>query len=169
MKTSKHCKESLVIKTSIVFPTDTNTYGTLFGGKLMAYIDDTAAVAAMRHARRNIVTASTDSVDFLHPIYEGNSVCLEAFVTYTGTSSMEVFVKVTAEDLLTGECNLCALSFLTMVAIDENGKPTNVPEVIPETEEEIRLYETAENRAEGRKKRRKETVELANRYKTPKN
>ncbi|MGP7818315.1 acyl-CoA thioesterase [Niallia sp. 01092] len=164
MTQSKKCNESFVTKTSIVFPTDTNTYGTLFGGKLMAYIDDTAAIAAMRHARKSIVTASTDSVDFLHPIHEGNSVCLEAFVTYTGTSSMEVFVKITAEDLLTGECHLCALSFLTMVAIDKNGKPTAVPKVIPETEEEIRLYESAKRRAEMRKKRRKETEELASNY-----
>jgi acyl-CoA hydrolase len=81
---------------------------------------------------------------------------------------MEVFVKVTAEDLLTGESNLCALSFLTMVAIDENGKPTKVPKVIPETEEENRLYISAENRAEMRKKRKKETEELASRYRIPK-
>ncbi|GKU84432.1 acyl-CoA thioesterase [Niallia sp. NCCP-28] len=165
MEQSKFCKESLVIKTSIVFPTDTNTYGTLFGGKLMAYIDDTAAIAAMRHARKNIVTASTDSVDFLHPIHEGNSVCLEAFVTYTGYSSMEVFVKVMAEDLLTGEVNLCALSFLTMVAIDEKGKSTKVPAVIPETEEEKQLYESGKKRAEMRKQRKKETEELASKYK----
>jgi len=168
MEQSKFCKESLVIKTSIVFPTDTNTYGTLFGGKLMAYIDDTAAIAAMRHARKNIVTASTDSVDFLHPIHEGNSVCLEAFVTYTGHSSMEVFVKVMAEDLLTGEINLCALSFLTMVAIDEHGKSTKVPAVIPETEEEKQLYESGKKRAEMRKQRKKETEELAAKYKLSK-
>ncbi len=166
MEGSKYCNESLVIKTSIVFPTDTNTYGTLFGGKLMAYIDDTAAIAAMRHARKHIVTASTDSVDFLHPIQEGNSVCLEAFVTYTGTSSMEVFVKVTAEDLLSGEKNLCALSFLTMVAIDEHGKPTAVPQVVPQTEEEISLFESGKVRAEMRRNRKAETQELARKYKS---
>ncbi len=166
MEESKFCSESLVVKTSIVFPTDTNTYGTLFGGKLMAYIDDTAAISAMRHARRGIVTASTDSVDFLYPIHEGNAVCLEAFVTYTGSSSMEVFVKVTAEDLISGERHLCALSFLTMVAIDEHGKPTKVPKVIPQTEEEKSLYESAKERAEARKKRKKETEELAKKYRS---
>lgn len=132
----------------------------------MAYIDDTAAIAAMRHARKHIVTASTDSVDFLHPIQEGNSVCLEAFVTYTGTSSMEVFVKVTAEDLLSGEKNLCALSFLTMVAIDEHGKPTAVPQVVPQTEEEISLFESGKVRAEMRRNRKAETQELARKYKS---
>lgn len=111
MENSKRCRDSFVVRTSIVLPPDTNSHGTMFGGKLMAYIDDIAAISAMRHARKHVVTASTDSVDFLHPIYEGNSVCLEAFVTYTGQTSMEVFVKVIAEDLLTGERNVCALSF----------------------------------------------------------
>lgn len=162
----KYCKESFVVKTSIVFPPDTNNHGTLFGGKLMAYIDDVAAISAIRHARSNVVTASTDSVDFLHPIYEGNSVCLESFVTYTGRTSMEVFVRVIAEDLLTGERKLCAISFVTMVAIDKDGKPTPVPKVIPETEVEKELHRTAKERAELRKKRRMESEKLAKKYGT---
>lgn len=164
MKESKFCRESFVVKTSIVFPTDTNSYGTLFGGKLMAYIDDIAAIAAMRHARNNIVTASTDSVDFLYPVYEGNSVCLEAFVTYTGKSSMEVFVKVISEELLTGKRQICAMSFLTMVAIDKDGKPTEVPEVIPQTEEEKILFNSAKERAEIRKKRKLESHKRAKEF-----
>lgn len=161
MSNSKPCRESFVVKTSIVLPPTTNNYGTLFGGKLMEYIDDLAGIAAMRHARRHVVTASTDSVDFLHPIHEGNSVCLEAFVTYTGRTSMEVFVKVIAEDLITGERHVCALSFLTMVAIDENGKPVAVPQVVPETETEKQLFASAKGRAEIRKKRRKESEQMA--------
>lgn len=166
MNGTKTCKESFVVKTSIVLPPDTNNYGTLFGGKLMAYIDDIAAIAAMRHSRRNCVTASTDSVDFLHPIYEGNSVCLEAFVTYTGRTSMEIFVKVIAEDLLTGERNVCAMSFLTMVAIDDNGKPTPVPAVVPETDEEKSLHNSAKERAEIRKNTRKESEQRVKEYGT---
>lgn len=162
----KFCKDSFVVKTSLVFPPDTNSHGTLFGGKLMAYIDDVAAISAMRHARKHIVTASSDSVDFLHPIHEGNSVCLESFVTFTGTSSMEVFVRVIAEDLLTGERNICALSFLTMVAVDENGKPVEVPKVIPQTEEEKELYQSAKDRAEFRKKRKKRSEEFARKFGT---
>lgn len=162
----KFCKESFAVKTSIVFPVDTNNYGTLFGGKLMGYIDDIAAISARRHSRRNVVTASTDSVDFLHPIYQGQSVCLESFVTYTGRSSMEVFVRVVAEDLLTGERNVCALSFLTMVAIDENGKTVKVPQVVPQTETEKELYKSAQARAEIRKKRRKESETLAKKFGT---
>ncbi|MBP2241906.1 acyl-CoA hydrolase [Cytobacillus eiseniae] len=164
MKESKFCKESFVVKTSIVLPPDTNSYGTLFGGKLMAYIDDVAGISAMRHARTSVVTASTDSVDFLHPIHQGNAVCLEAFVTFTGRSSMEIFVKVIAEDLISGEKNICALSFLTMVAIDENGKPTPVPAVIPETEEEKSLFDSAKQRASIRKNRRKDSEQRAKTY-----
>lgn len=161
MENAKFCRESLSIKTSLVFPPDTNSHGTMFGGKLMAYIDDTAAIAAMRHARRSVVTASSDSVDFLHPIYEGNSVCLEAFVSHTGRTSMEVFVKVISENMLTGERNICAVSFLTFVALDEDGQPTEVPRVIPESEEEKHLFETADGRMEIRKKRRKDSAERA--------
>lgn len=166
MENSKCCRESFVVKTSIVLPPDTNTYGTMFGGKLMAYIDEIAAMAAMRHARKPVVTASTDSIDFLHPIYEGNAVCLEAFVTYTRRTSMEVFVKVIAEDLITGDRNVCALSFLTLVAVDENGNPSPVPQVIPETEEEKSLFETAKERAEIRKKRKIESEIVASRFGT---
>lgn len=162
----KYCKESFVVKTSIVLPPDTNHHGTLFGGKLMEYIDDVAAISAMRHARSSVVTASTDSVDFLHPIYEGNSVCLESFVTYTGRTSMEVFVRVVAEDLLTGKRNVCAISFISMVAVDKNGKPVPVPKVIPETEVEKELHQTAKERAEWRKKRKKESEKLAEKFGT---
>lgn len=164
MKDAKTCKESFVVKTSNVFPPDTNMHGTLFGGKLMAYIDDVASISAMRHSRCSVVTASTDSVDFLHPIVVGNSVCLEAFVTYTGRTSMEVFVKVIAENLLTGERNICALSFLTFVALDENGKPTPVPSIIPQTEEEIMLNQSGQARAQIRKNRKKENEKMAGRF-----
>jgi acyl-CoA hydrolase len=166
MVESRFCRETLAVKTSLVSPPDTNVNGTMFGGKLMAYIDDIAAIAAMRHARSTVVTASNDSVDFLHPVFKGNSVCLEAFVTYTGTTSMEVFVKVVSEDMLTGERNVCAISFLTFVALDENGKPTPVPRIIPETEEEKHLYQTAQERLEIRKKRRKDSAARAREFGT---
>ena len=164
MENKKYCRESLAIKTSLVSPPDTNIHGTMFGGKLMAYIDDVAAIAAMRHARKLAVTASSDSVDFLHPIIEGNSVCLEAFVSYTGRTSMEIFVKVVSENMITGDRHICAISFLTFVALDENGNPSEVPQVVPETEEEKHLYATAKDRLEIRKKRRKDSAERAKRF-----
>lgn len=157
----KFMKESLTIKTAHVFPPDANHLGTLFGGKLMSYIDDVASIAAIRHARRPVVTASTDSVDFINPIKVGDAVTLEAMVTWSGRSSMEVFVKVLSEQVLTGERSIAALSFLTFVAFDEKGEPTLVPEVIPETEEEKWLHTTAAERAQRRKIRKQQSKELA--------
>ncbi|MCR2822094.1 acyl-CoA thioesterase [Lederbergia panacisoli] len=157
----KLMKDTVTIKTSHVFPPDANHLGTLFGGKLMAYIDDVASISAIKFARNLVVTASTDSVDFIKPIRIGDAVTLKAMVTWTGRSSMEVFVKVTSEHLLTGEKSIAALSFLTFVALDDNGKPTSVPQVIPETEEERWLNETAELRAAHRKVRKQESKDLA--------
>ncbi|SHM73315.1 acyl-CoA thioesterase [Gracilibacillus kekensis] len=154
-------RETLAVKVSHVFPPDTNNHGTLFGGKLMSYIDDIASVSAMRHARSPVVTASTDSVDFLAPIRTDQSVCLESFVTWTGTSSMEVFVKVLAENLITGERTIAATAFLTFVAVNEDGRSVPVRNVIPETDEEKHLHETAKIRVEERKKRRKASKDLA--------
>jgi acyl-CoA hydrolase len=144
-----------------VFPSDVNNHNTLFGGKLMAYVDDIASIAATKHCRRSVVTASTDSVDFLHPIRPTDSVCMEAFVTWTGHSSMEVFVKIIKEDLLSGDRKVAATSFLTFVALDEQKKPVTVPAVIPESEEELKLHETAPHRAEMRRIRREESKKFA--------
>lgn len=157
----KPCSDSYTIKASIVLPPDTNHHGTIFGGKLMAYIDDVATIAATRHARRPVVTASTDSVDFLHPVKEGNAVCLSAFVTWTHHTSMEVFVRVVTEDLLTGDKKVCATSFLTFVALDSDGRPTQVPGVIPQTEAEKMLYDSGLERKEARKVRRNESKKFA--------
>ncbi|MFD1036967.1 acyl-CoA thioesterase [Virgibacillus byunsanensis] len=157
----KPCLESLTVKTSHVLPPDTNTHGTLFGGKLMAHIDDVAAIAAVRHSRKPVVTASTDSVDFLAPVKEGDSICVEAFVTWTHTTSMEVFVKAVTEDLLTGDRKVCTTAFLTFVAVDESGKPTTVPSVYPESDQERQLHNLASQRAERRRERRKESKEMA--------
>lgn len=158
---NKPCSASLTVKTSHVLPPDTNTHGTLFGGKLMAYIDDVAAIAAVRHARNAVVTASTDSVDFLAPVREGDSICLEAFVTWTHNTSMEIFVKAVQEDLLTGERKVCSTAFLTFVAVDENGKPVPVPGVYPESEHEKHLHRNARARAKHRNERKKKSKEMA--------
>jgi acyl-CoA hydrolase len=157
----KKMKETLTIKTSHVSPPDTNHYGNLFGGKLMYDIDDVASIAAAKFARRPVVTASTDSVDFFQPIRIGDAVTLEAIVTWSGRTSMEVFVKVISENLLSGEKSLAAFSFLTFVALDESGNPTPVPKAVPESEEERWLHETAKSRAAHRKARKKESKELA--------
>ncbi|OLG10442.1 Acyl-CoA hydrolase [Bacillus paralicheniformis] len=157
----RYCKESKVVKTSRVFPLDTNNHNTLFGGKLMSYIDDIASISAARHSRCETVTASMDSVDFLEPIRQEDSVCLESYVTWVGRTSMEVFVKVIKEHLLTGERKLAATSFLTFVALDQDGNPQAVPQVEPQSEEEIMLHQTARQRAEERKNHRKHSKALA--------
>jgi acyl-CoA hydrolase len=163
---AKTCKESRVVRTGRIFPNDVNNHNTLFGGKLMSDIDMVASISAQRHARRECVTASTDSVDFLSPITPKDSVCFESFVTWTGSSSMEVFIKIIAEDLKTGDRKIAATAFLTFVALDDQGRPTKVPKVIPETEEERKLYETGDERAAFRKIHRKNSKELANYFTT---
>nr|WP_245301458.1 acyl-CoA thioesterase [Virgibacillus natechei] len=137
----------------MVLPPDTNHLDTIFGGKVLAYIDEVAALTAMKHAKSAVVTASIDSVDFLSAAKVGDSLKLEAFVTYTGTSSMEVYVKVTAHDLIKNEERLTTESFLTMVAVNEQGSPVPVPKVYPENEEEKQLHRTAPSRKENRKRR----------------
>lgn len=159
---AKKIQESRIINTSQVLACDLNNYNTLFGGILMKKLDDAATLSARRHSRvKECVTASTDSIDFLCPIHQTDSVCVESFVTYTGRTSMEVFCKVTAEDIMTGKRRIAATAFLTFVALDENKRPVEVPSVIPETEEEKFLFETAKERAEIRKLRRQKSKELA--------
>ncbi|MDQ0232538.1 acyl-CoA thioesterase [Metabacillus malikii] len=157
----KTCKESLVIKTSRVFPLDTNNHDTLFGGKLMSYIDDIASISAAKHSRCDVVTASTDSVDFLVPIRQSEAVSLQSYVSSVGRSSMEVFVKVISEDLRTGKRKLAATSFLTFVALDDEGKPVTVPKVVPESDEEKMLYHSAQQRINHRKERREHSEAFA--------
>ena len=161
----KFCSESRVFQTNRVLPPHTNNHKTLFGGKLMASIDEIASISASKHCRTECVTASMDSVDFLHSIRPTDAVHLESFVTYTGTSSMEIFVKVTSEHLITGETKVAATSFLTFVSLDQSGKPQKVPKVIPESDEEKYLFDTAEERMRIRKNKRKLSVYLAEKIK----
>jgi acyl-CoA hydrolase len=142
--------------TDLVLPPDTNHHHTIFGGKVMAYVDKIACIAAMRHCRKPVVTVSSDNFDFLAPIKTGEAINLEAYVTYVRKTSMEVFVKVEAENLLTAERKLTSRAYLTFIALDEDGKPTSVPQVMPETEEEKRQYDQAKERYDNRRKRRKE-------------
>lgn len=162
----KTCNDSRVVRTSRVFPNDVNNHNTLFGGKLMSDVDIIASISAQRHSRTEVVTASTDSVDFLCPITPQDAVCFESFVTWAGTSSMEVFVKIIAENLKTGNRKIAATAFLTFVALDDNGRPTKVPAVKPESAEERKLHETGKDRAEMRKIHRMHSKELASYFRT---
>jgi len=146
-------------KSEIVLPNDTNMLGHLLGGRLMHFIDLTAAMAAYRHARANVVTAAMDHIDFIRPVHLGDLVTLKASVNRAFTHSMEVGVKVWAENTRTGEVAHVASAYLVFVAVDEQGRPQRVPLVKPETPDEVRRYEGALRRRESREQesaRRKE-------------
>lgn len=135
-----------------VFPSDSNVLGTVFGGKVLQWIDTAAAIAAMRHVRGPVVTASMDRVDFHAPGRIGDVMVLKAKVSFAGRTSMEVRVEVLSENPLTGTRHLTTEAILTFVAIDKACKPVAVPGIVPETDEERRRYKEAEIRREERKK-----------------
>lgn len=139
----------------MALPNDTNAIGTLLGGKVMHLVDLAGAMAAMRHARCTVVTASVDNMTFLHPIRVGQMVLLRSSVNRVFHTSMEVGVKVFVEDLITGEVRHTSSAYLTFVAIDAEGRRIPVPPVIPETSEEKRRYEEAGQRREQRLARKK--------------
>ena len=136
--------------TELILPNDTNVLGNLLGGRLMHFIDLTGAMAAYRHARTYIVTAAMDHIDFIRPVRLGNLVTLKSSVNRAFTTSMEVGVKVWAEDTQTGAQQHVASAFLVFVAINKEGRRVRVPEVIPETAEEQRHYADALLRREHR-------------------
>jgi len=139
----KFVKESLTTMTELVLPNDTNTLNNLMGGKMMHWMDIVSAIAAQKHSNRIVVTASVDNVSFAQPIKLGNVVALRAQVTRAFNSSMEVFIEVWGEDIPAGQRYISNTAFFTFVAMDQNGKPTIVPEVVPETEEEKSLFASA--------------------------
>ncbi|MGM0776025.1 MAG: acyl-CoA thioesterase [Bacillota bacterium] len=158
---AKKVKETRVVQSDQVLINDLNNYHTLFGGVLMKKMDACATLSARRHSRvKECVTASTDSVNFLEPIRQSDSVCIESFVSYTGKKSMEIFCKVIAENLETGNRRIAATAFLTFVPLDQDKRPIEVPNVIPETEEEKFLYETGKERERVRKLKRQKNKEL---------
>jgi acyl-CoA hydrolase len=138
--------DSRTIQTKLVLPPDTNHMGTIFGGTVLAYIDEIAAISAMKHSKSVVVTASIDTVNFLSSAKVGDILTLEAVVISTGRTSMEVYVKVECENLKTKTGTLTTTSILTMVAIDDNGVPCEVLGVIPQTKEEKELFQDAKKR-----------------------
>ncbi len=134
----------------LMMPGDVNNLGHVFGGVILSMMDRVAAVAAMRHAGRPCVTVSIDRVDFKEPIYSGELVTCEARVNFVGTTSMEVGVRVMAEDLLSGQKRHTNTSFLTFVAIDEDERPVAVPKLRLETEEERRRFREGRRRRQAR-------------------
>jgi acyl-CoA hydrolase len=140
--------------TELVLPTHTNALGSVFGGVIMSWIDIAAAIAAQRHSRKNVVTASIDALHFHAPVFKGWVVNLRASVNFTGSTSMEVGVRVDAENPVSGEKFHTASAYLTFVALDSHGKPTKIPQLKPESADEKRRLEAAKTRRANRLQRR---------------
>lgn len=140
---AKNPSESLIMMTELVLPNDTNTHGNLMGGRLMYWMDIAAALAAMKHCAVPVVTASVDNISFKAPIKLGNVVHIEAKVSRTFNSSMEVHLSVWGEDAILQHKYKSNEAYYTFVALDPNGKPRPVPQLIPETDGEKKLFEGA--------------------------
>ena len=153
---SKSIKESQVIMHELVLPNDTNVLGNVHGGRVMCLMDICAAMSAYKHARKPVVTASIDRLDFLAPAKMGDIIIFKSSVNYTSKSSMEVGVKIESENPLTGKIKHTASAHLTFVALNENNKPTAVNPIVPESKDEIRRYDRGKERYLIRKKRLKD-------------
>lgn len=139
----------------LMMPSEANPHGNVHGGVIMKYVDEVAGIVAHRHARRNVVTARLDRMDFLEPVFVGNALTLDARLAFTGRTSMEVMVDIRAENLDTGEVVHTGTAWLTMIALNERGRPVAVPPVLAETDEERAIHERARQRYEARVAERK--------------
>lgn len=129
--------------TELVLPNDTNTLNNLMGGRLMHWMDIVSAIAGQKHCNSTVVTASVDNISFRSPIQLGDVVTLRARVTRAFTSSIEIRIDVDAENIPAGKKVMSNSAYFTFVAVDRNGSPVEVPELIPETDEERALYDGA--------------------------
>jgi acyl-CoA hydrolase len=148
---SKTPTETMIEMREMVMPNHTNSHGTVFGGTVMGWIDIAAAMVAARHCNRPVVTAHIDDIDFLAPIKMGYHVLIQASMNYVGKTSMIVGVKVTSENPQTGEARTTTKAYLTFVALDDLGRPIEVPQLNPQTEDEIRRFENAKKRVQMKK------------------
>ncbi|MXZ05700.1 MAG: acyl-CoA thioesterase [Rhodothermaceae bacterium] len=148
MNPPKTPRASRCVMSEIVLPNDTNAHGTMFGGRLLSLMDKCAAICAMRHAGLVCVTMAIDSVEFRSPLFLGEVVIIEAWVNRTFNTSLEVELSVESENLDRKERRECNHAYFTFVALDEEGRPTAVPSIHPETELEKERYEKAAMRRE---------------------
>jgi len=146
----KRVQDSTVTMAQMMIPQDANPTGNVHGGVVVKILDEAAGVVAARHARANVVTASIDRMDFHHPIFVGDLLFFKASLNLVGRTSMEIGVRVEAENLLTGEVRHAASAYLTYVALDEHGRPKEVPHLILDSEEDRRRNREALKRREVR-------------------
>ena len=135
-----------------MFPSDANPSGNVFGGQILKHIDLIAGLVAQRHAQTNCVTASIDRVNFLKPVFVGDALVLHARLNYVHRSSMEIEIKVAAENLMKGTSTLTGTAFVTVIALDKEGKPTQVPKLLLESEEDKKKFAEGKARMEKRAK-----------------
>jgi acyl-CoA hydrolase len=140
---ARKAKDSFITMNELVLPNDTNTFGDLMGGKLMYWMDIAAYLSAAKHCNSAAMTASVDNISFKTPIKLGNVICIEAIVTRAFTTSMEIHIKVRNQNIITQTIVLSNEAFFTFVALDENKRPKKVPEIIAETEEQIKYFDGA--------------------------
>lgn len=148
--TTRKPSESVILMTELVLPNDTNVFGNLMGGRLMYWMDIAAALSAQKHCNAPVVTASVDNISFESPIKLGNTVHIEAKITRAFNTSMEIHLKVWGEDLTQQYKYKSNEAYYTFVALDPNRKPRPVPALVPETEEEVKLFEGALRRRQVR-------------------
>jgi uncharacterized protein (TIGR00369 family) len=153
MADPKPVAASKTIMSRTMLPSDANPYGNVHGGEIIKLIDECAGAAATRHARSRVVTARIDELSFLAPVYVGHLVTAAASVNHVGRTSMEVGVRVEAEDMLTGKGVHVASAYLVFVSIDERGRPVPIPQLLAETQDERRRMKAAEDRRALRLKR----------------
>jgi acyl-CoA hydrolase len=146
----KRVKDSSVITAQMMIPQDANPAGNVHGGVVVKIIDEAAGVVAARHSRGNVVTASIDRMDFHQPIFVGDLLFFKASLNFVGRTSMEIGVRVEAENLMTGDVKHAASAYLTYVAIDRTGRPVEVPPLVVETDDERRRFREAKSRREMR-------------------
>lgn len=151
----RRASQSSAQMSELMMPNMANNLGNVFGGVILSLVDRVAAVAAIRHARSECVTVSFDRVDFHEPIYLSELVIARACVNFVGRTSMEVGVRIEAENLITGVRRHTNSCYVTFVAVDKKGRPVEVPQIVPETEQEKRRYEAARQRRRRRMEERR--------------
>lgn len=151
-KSPDESKAEMIVR---MFPTNANPAGNVFGGEILRNIDMVAGLVAQRHCQTNAVTVSMDRVNFLKPVYVGNALILNARLNYVHKSSMEIEIKVEAEDLTEGTRTLTGTAFVTFVALGNDGKPIPVPKLTLKTDEDRKKFEEGKIRMEQRIAERK--------------
>lgn len=151
-KSPDETKAQVIVR---MFPSEANPAGNVFGGEILKHIDMVAGIVAQRHAQSNAVTVSMDSVNFLKPVYVGNVLKLNARINYVHKSSMEIEIKVEAEDIESGQETITGTAFVTFVALDKNGKPAPVPKLLLKTDGDRQKFEEGKQRMEKRLANRK--------------